>query len=133
MTAKQQANAKKAVRLEHDLIGEREVPTDAYYGIQTLRATENFNITSIKVGDFPNLVRALAMVKKASARANAKLGTNAMIGTVMVDQEGWGSGATPAEVTLNNNEVYNVSGASETRATHSRDGFSPSISAFTDT
>eukprot|EP01046_Picozoa_sp_COSAG06_P006313 COSAG06_NODE_295_length_18175_cov_9.088017_19_plen_233_part_00 len=66
----------------------------------------------------------------ALARANAKLGTSATIGTVMVDQEGWGSGATPAEVTLNNNEVYNVSGASETSAPHSRDGFSPSIYAF---
>ncbi|MFP4034646.1 MAG: aspartate ammonia-lyase [Desulfovermiculus sp.] len=61
-------------RLEHDLLGEREVPADAYYGIQTLRAVENFDITGIHLSHFPNLIKAVAMVKKAAARANQKLG-----------------------------------------------------------
>ncbi len=63
-----------AVRMEHDLLGDRPVPGDAYYGIQTLRAVENFPITGIQVGHFPNFVRAFAMVKKAAARANFILG-----------------------------------------------------------
>ncbi len=62
------------MRLEHDLLGEREVPEDARYGIQTLRAIENFPITGIRIAHFPHLVRALAMVKQAAARANRSLG-----------------------------------------------------------
>ncbi len=61
-------------RLEHDLLGEREVPADAYFGIQTLRALENYDITGIPLSHFPNFVKALAMVKKAAAKANQKLG-----------------------------------------------------------
>jgi aspartate ammonia-lyase len=61
-------------RVEHDLLGEREVPDDARYGIQTLRAVENFPITGIRLAHFPHLVRALAMVKQAAARANRRLG-----------------------------------------------------------
>ena len=61
-------------RSEHDLLGDREIPADALYGIQTLRAVENFPITGIRLGHFPHLIRALAMVKQAAARANRKLG-----------------------------------------------------------
>lgn len=61
-------------RLEQDLLGERFVPADAYYGIQTLRAVENFDITGIPLAHFPHFIKALAMVKKAAARANRKLG-----------------------------------------------------------
>ena len=61
-------------RLEHDLLGERQVPADAYYGIQTLRGVENYDITGITLAHFPNFIKALAMVKKAAARANHKLG-----------------------------------------------------------
>ncbi|MDZ7762340.1 MAG: aspartate ammonia-lyase [Desulfovermiculus sp.] len=61
-------------RAEHDLLGERSVPADAYYGIQTLRAVENYDITGIHLSHFPNLIKAIAMVKKAAARANQKLG-----------------------------------------------------------
>jgi aspartate ammonia-lyase len=61
-------------RTEHDLLGEREVPADARYGIQTLRAVENFPITGIRVAHFPHLVRSLAMVKQAATRANRRLG-----------------------------------------------------------
>jgi aspartate ammonia-lyase len=63
-----------ATRTEHDLLGDREVPADAKYGIQTLRAVENFPITGIRLAHFPHLVRGLAMVKQAAARANRKLG-----------------------------------------------------------
>jgi len=61
-------------RREHDLLGERDVPEDARYGIQTLRAIENFPITGIRIAHFSHLVRALAMVKLAAARANLGLG-----------------------------------------------------------
>ncbi|MCU0302979.1 MAG: aspartate ammonia-lyase [Thermoanaerobaculales bacterium] len=61
-------------RTEHDLLGDREVPADALYGVQTLRAVENFPITGIRLGHFPHLIRALAMVKQAAARANHRLG-----------------------------------------------------------
>jgi aspartate ammonia-lyase len=61
-------------RLEHDLLGEREVPEDALYGVQTLRAMENFPITGIALREFPVLIEALAAVKEAAALANAELG-----------------------------------------------------------
>jgi len=64
----------QSTRIESDLLGERQVPLDAYYGIQTLRAVENFDISGSTLSDFPNLIIALAMVKKASALANVKLG-----------------------------------------------------------
>ncbi|MGH6840430.1 MAG: lyase family protein, partial [Methylocella sp.] len=62
-----------ATRREHDLLGEREVPAGAYWGIHTLRAVENFPITGIPIGHFPELIRALALVKQAAARANRRL------------------------------------------------------------
>ncbi|MCX6566121.1 MAG: aspartate ammonia-lyase [Candidatus Aminicenantes bacterium] len=61
-------------RREHDLLGERDVPAEFYYGIQTLRATENFPITGISISRFPDLIVALAQVKMAAARANRDLG-----------------------------------------------------------
>ncbi|WP_372698287.1 aspartate ammonia-lyase [Arthrobacter sp. JSM 101049] len=63
-----------ATRLEHDLIGDREVPTDAYWGVHTLRAAENFPITGQRLASNPHLIRALALVKQAAARANRELG-----------------------------------------------------------
>lgn len=64
-----------ATRTEHDLLGEKQVPADAYYGIQTLRGYENFhNLSGITIGDYPNYVKALAMVKWAAAKANQELG-----------------------------------------------------------
>jgi aspartate ammonia-lyase len=62
-----------ATRLEHDLLGDTEVPNTAYWGVHTKRAVENFPITGVPVGHFPELVKALAMVKQAAARANKKL------------------------------------------------------------
>src|SRR5690606_33644639 len=61
-------------RIERDLLGEREVPDDAYYGVHTLRACENFQISGVPVSVFPELVVALASVKQAAAEANTELG-----------------------------------------------------------
>ena len=68
-----QAAGTGATRSEHDLLGYGEVPVEALYGIQTLRAMDNFPITGIPIAHFPDLVRNLAMVKQAAARANLKL------------------------------------------------------------
>jgi aspartate ammonia-lyase len=62
------------MRTEKDLLGERDVPADALYGIQTLRAMENFPITGVTLREFPALIGALARVKEAAALANAELG-----------------------------------------------------------
>ena len=61
-------------RREHDLLGDRDVPADAYYGVQTLRAQENFHITGVQLQHFPRMIEALAQVKRAAARANHRLG-----------------------------------------------------------
>lgn len=61
-----------ATRTERDSLGERKVPAEAYWGIQTLRATENFPISGRTA--HPALVRAMALIKKATARANGELG-----------------------------------------------------------
>ena len=61
-------------RSEHDLLGDRDVPDDALYGVQTLRALENFPITGTPLREFPELIEALGAVKEAAALANADLG-----------------------------------------------------------
>jgi aspartate ammonia-lyase len=61
-------------RSEHDLLGDRDVPAEAYYGVQTLRAMENFNISGVTLNFYPVFVQALAMVKLAAAKANNELG-----------------------------------------------------------
>ncbi|AWB07347.1 aspartate ammonia-lyase (plasmid) [Azospirillum humicireducens] len=61
-------------RTEHDLLGDREIPADAYFGVHTLRAVENFPITGTPISHYPDLVRALAEIKMAAARANHELG-----------------------------------------------------------
>lgn len=61
-------------RLEHDLLGDREVPYEYYYGVQTLRGYENFNITGIPISHYPSTIVALAQVKMAAAQANHELG-----------------------------------------------------------
>jgi aspartate ammonia-lyase len=63
-----------STRLEHDFLGERAIPDDCYYGVQTLRALENFPITGVPISTVPELIVALAQVKKAAALANAELG-----------------------------------------------------------
>ncbi|MBJ9935920.1 aspartate ammonia-lyase [Acinetobacter pittii] len=66
-------NAEITTRIEKDLIGYREINNNDYYGVQTLRALENFNLTQSKVGNFPHFIKALAMVKLACAEANYNL------------------------------------------------------------
>ena len=61
-------------RMEHDLLGDRKVPSEAYYGIQTMRAMENFNISGVTLNFFPDLINGHAIVKMAAARANSELG-----------------------------------------------------------
>ena len=62
-----------ATRIEHDLLGEKAVPADAYYGVQTARALENFHISGVELRLYPNVIKAFAMVKLAAARANVGL------------------------------------------------------------
>jgi aspartate ammonia-lyase len=61
-------------RSEHDLFGHRDVPAEAYWGVHTLRARENFAITGTPIAAYPQLIDALAAVKEAAARANEELG-----------------------------------------------------------
>ena len=63
-----------ARRVEHDLLGDKEVPDSAYYGVHTLRAVENFPVTGIPISHYPDLIRALAQIKMAAALANEELG-----------------------------------------------------------
>lgn len=63
-----------AFRIEHDLLGDREIPAEVYYGVHTLRAVENFPITGTTIAIYPELIKALACVKKAAAHANHELG-----------------------------------------------------------
>ena len=60
-------------RMEHDLIGEKQIPHGAYYGVQTLRASENFDISGVTLSNFSTFIASLAKVKKAAALANYKL------------------------------------------------------------
>lgn len=67
-------NPQLATRIEEDLLGERHVPADAYYGVHTLRAIENFNISRTTISDVPEMVRGMVFTKKAAAMANKELG-----------------------------------------------------------
>jgi aspartate ammonia-lyase len=61
-------------RTEKDLLGEKQIPADAYYGVQTARALENFQVSGVKTSFYPDYVKAYAMVKLAAARANTEVG-----------------------------------------------------------
>ena len=60
-------------RIEHDLLGDRAVPATAYYGVHTLRALENFDISGTPISIYPDLVVALACIKEAAALTNNEL------------------------------------------------------------
>ncbi|SFK15323.1 Lyase [Bradyrhizobium sp. Gha] len=62
------------MRTEHDLLGAREVPLEAYYGVHTVRAVENFPISGIAISAYPELIGALAAIKQAAALSNMELG-----------------------------------------------------------
>ena len=61
-------------RTEHDLLGNKEVPVEYYFGVQTMRAMENFHISRVRLHFFPELIKAFSMVKEAAACANRDLG-----------------------------------------------------------
>jgi len=61
-------------RREHDLLGERDVPNEYLYGVQTLRAIENFNISGVTLNFYPVIIKSIAMVKLAATQANYELG-----------------------------------------------------------
>jgi aspartate ammonia-lyase len=75
MLARQRESAPQVTsyRSEHDSLGEREIPNNAYYGVQTIRALENFAISGVPLRNFAHFVSALAYVKKAAAQANTEL------------------------------------------------------------
>src|SRR5277367_6232135 len=68
------ANAQEKLRTERDLLGEKQVPADAYYGVQTARALENFQISGVQINHYPGFVEAWAIVKLAAAQANSDVG-----------------------------------------------------------
>jgi len=68
------ASGQEKVRVEKDLLGEKEIPTAAYYGVQTARALENFQISGVNINHYPGFVEAWAIVKLAAAQANTDVG-----------------------------------------------------------
>jgi aspartate ammonia-lyase len=63
-----------SARIEHDLLGDKAVPIEAYYGVQTARALDNFQISGVELRLYPDVIRGLGMVKLAAARANVDCG-----------------------------------------------------------
>lgn len=61
-------------RIESDLLGELQVPANAYYGVQTQRAINNFNISGQRLFSYPEFIKALAYIKKGAAKTNYELG-----------------------------------------------------------
>jgi len=72
--AKPTSAKKGATRTEHDLLGDKQVPADAYYGVQTARALENFQLSGTLINHYPGFVEAWAITKLAAARANTAVG-----------------------------------------------------------
>lgn len=107
-------------RVEKDLLGEKEIPGDAYYGVQTLRALENFKLSGIPINHYPGFIEAWAMVKIAAARGNTAVGAmkpdrlaaiekagQAIIGGKYHDQfmVDWYQGGAGTSTNMNANEV----------------------------
>jgi aspartate ammonia-lyase len=72
--ASKSAKGSTATRTEKDLLGEKQIPGDAYYGVQTARALENFQLSGVLINHYPGFVEAWAIVKLAAARANTQVG-----------------------------------------------------------
>src|SRR5215203_2164588 len=64
----------QGTRTEKDLLGDKQIPNEAYYGVQTARALENFQVSGVTTKFYPDYVRAYAMVKMAAAQANTDIG-----------------------------------------------------------
>ena len=71
--AKAKKSSSKKSRTETDLLGSMEIPNDAYYGVHTLRAIDNFQISYVTINTIPDFIRGMVMVKKATAMANRRL------------------------------------------------------------
>ncbi|HVK60950.1 MAG TPA: aspartate ammonia-lyase [Bdellovibrionales bacterium] len=112
--------ASTETRTERDLLGERQVPADAYFGVQTLRALENFRISDFSMNTYPEFIDAFAIVKLAAARANTKTGamkperlamiekaTQAVLNGKYHDQfkTDWFQGGAGTSANMNANEV----------------------------
>ena len=112
--------AQENVRVEKDLLGDKTIPASAYYGVQTARALENFQISGINIDHYPGFVEAWAMVKLAAAKANADVGamkqeklaaiekaTQAVLNGQYHDQfvVDWYQGGAGTSTNMNANEV----------------------------
>jgi aspartate ammonia-lyase len=78
--------AQDKVRVERDLLGEKQIPADAYYGVQTARALENFQLSGVLINHYPGFVEAWAIVKLAAARANTDVGAMKPERLAMIDK-----------------------------------------------
>src|SRR6185436_10630476 len=120
VTLAQPAPGDPATRVERDLLGEKQVPADAFYGVQTARALENFQISTMSMSSYPEFVDAFAIVKVAAARANTQVGAmqpdrlaaiekayEAVIGGKYRDQflVDWFQGGAGTSANMNANEV----------------------------
>ncbi len=107
-------------RVEKDLLGEKEIPADAYYGVQTARALENFQLSGVEINHYPGFVEAWALVKLAAAQANTDVGAmkperlaaiekacNAVLAGKYHDQfqVDWYQGGAGTSTNMNANEV----------------------------
>ena len=84
-----------AFRIEHDLLGDREVPAEVYYGVHTLRAVENFPITGTAISIYPELIKALACVKQAAAHPPLKPAISEAHAAASPAQDGLVAGSQP--------------------------------------
>jgi aspartate ammonia-lyase len=112
--------AQEKPRMEKDLLGEKEIPANAYYGVQTLRALENFQISGVNINHYPGFIEAWAIVKLAAAQANTDVGAMKPEKLAMIEkackavQEGkyhnqfevdWYQGGAGTSTNMNANEV----------------------------
>jgi aspartate ammonia-lyase len=112
--------AQQAVRVEHDLLGDLEVPADAYYGVQTARALQNFQISDLAINHYPEFIEAFAIVKIAAAQANNDVGALPNDRLEMIERAGraviagkyrdqfpvdWYQGGAGTSTNMNVNEV----------------------------
>jgi hypothetical protein len=114
------ALAQQKTRTEHDLLGDKQIPADAYYGVQTARALENFQISGVAINHYPGFVEAWAIVKLAAARANTDVGAMKPERLAMIEkackavmegkyhdqfQVDWYQGGAGTSTNMNANEV----------------------------
>jgi aspartate ammonia-lyase len=78
--------AQEKFRVEKDLLGEKQIPADAMYGVQTARALENFPVSGVLINHYPGFVEAWAIVKLAAARANTDVGAMKKEKLVMIEK-----------------------------------------------